>query len=571
LLPFLPVIAFENNQKPLSPPAQVQWLEAGGPIFSTAWKLSRNARSGILLLMKTRSFPEHFRETAAKFADRPAVVDPHQPLSYAELDILSDRIASGLPARGIQPGDHIGLYGLNSAAFVALYLGIQKAGAVVVPINLLYSPEEVAFILNDSEAKALIYFDHFSPVISNVRENLPMVGNFICVEKELSVLLNSEPRTLNSELDPEGVAVIIYTSGTTGHPKGAMLTHRNLVSDALCATKALQIRGELHERFFVVLPMFHAFAAMAGMVIPLLNGCSIVPAPKFEPALTADLIEKTGATIFLGVPSMYNLLLRLPEKHTAQIQKLRFCVSGGAAMPQEIMKQFEDRYGVLIYEGDGPTECSPVTCVNPIGGLRKPQSVGPAIPGVEMKIMNETGTELPHGTVGEICVRGPNVMKGYWKQPEETAKSFFGEWFRTGDLGTEDDDHYFYIVDRIKDMVIVNGMNVYPRAVEEVLYKHEAVREAAVIGRPHPLHGEVPIAYISLKPDFQGLEKCKGGGSASFQCLEKDIRRFCMTHLGRHEIPRKIIFMKELPKNAAGKIVKRELRKAGEIERGINL
>jgi len=507
--------------------------------------------------MKTGSFPGHFRAVAARYAARPAVVDLHQPLSYAELDNLSDRIASGLLARGIQPGDHIGLYGFNSSAFVAIYLGIQKAGAVVVPINLLYSPEEVAYILNDAEAKALIYFNHFSPLVEAIRENLPMIGAFICVETELPGLLNSEPRTLNSELDPEGVAVIIYTSGTTGHPKGAMLTHRNLVSDALCATKALKLRGELNERFLVVLPMFHAFAAMAGIIIPLLNGCSLVPVPKFEPALTADLIEKTGATIFLGVPSMYSLLLRLPERHTAQIQKLHFCVSGGAALPMEILNQFEKRFGVLIYEGDGPTECSPVTCVNPIGGLRKPQSVGPAIPGVEMKIMDEHGAELPHGTIGEICVRGPNVMKGYWKQPEETAKSFFGEWFRTGDLGTEDDDHYFYIVDRIKDMVIVNGMNVYPRAVEEVLYRHEAVREAAVVGQPHPLHGEIPVAYIALKD--------------SVAVNERDIRRFCMIHLGRHEVPKKVIFLKELPKNAAGKIVKRELRKTGEIERGIEI
>lgn len=506
--------------------------------------------------MKIRSFPEHFREVAAQHPERPAVVDPHQPLSFAELDAFSDRIACGLIARGIQAGDHIGLYGINSSAFVALYLGIQKAGATVVPINLLYSPEEVAYILNDAEVKLLFYFSLFSPVVETIRENLPIIGNFICVEKVLSGFLQSEIKNLQSEIPGDSVAVIIYTSGTTGHPKGAMLTHRNIVSDALCATKALKPRIR-EERFFVVLPMFHAFAAMAGIIIPLLNGCSLVPVPKFEPAMIADLIEKTGATIFLGVPSMYNLLLRLPERHTAQIQKLRFCVSGGAAMPQEIMKQFEDRYGVLIYEGDGPTECSPVTCVNPIEGLRKPQSVGPAIPGVEMKIMNENGNELPHGTVGEICVRGPNVMKGYWKQPEETAKSFFGEWFRTGDLGTEDDDHYFYIVDRIKDMVIVNGMNVYPRVIEEILYKHEAVREAAIIGQPHKLHGEIPVAYIALKEGFE--------------CSERDIRRFCMLHLGRHEIPRHVIFLKELPKNAAGKIVKRELRKTGEIERGVNL
>jgi len=512
--------------------------------------------------MKTRSFPEHFREAAAKFADQPAVVDLHKPFSYAELDALSDRIASGLLARGIQPGDHIGLYGLNSSVFVALYIGIQKAAAVVVPINLLLNPKEVAYILNDAEVKALIYFDPFAPSVSAIRAGLPGIQNFICVGQTPSdpadirfeQILQSEIGNLKPAIDPSSVAVIIYTSGTTGYPKGAMLTHRNLVSDALCATQALKPRP-LEERFIVVLPMFHAFAAMAGIIIPLLNGCSLVPVPKFEPAPAAELIEQTGATIFLGVPSMYSMLLRLPEKHTAQISKLRFCISGGAALPMEVLEQFEKRFGVLIYEGDGPTECSPVTCVNPIEGRRKPQSVGPAIPGVEMKIMDENGIEKPLGEIGEICVRGPNVMKGYWKQPEETEKSFFGEWFRTGDLGTEDSDHYFYIVDRIKDMVIVNGMNVYPRVVEEVLYRHEAVCEAAVIGEPHMLHGEVPVAYIALKE-----------GSC---CLESDIRAFCLQHLGRHEVPRKVIFMKELPKNAAGKIIKRELRRQGELERGV--
>jgi len=226
-------------------------------------------------------------------------------------------------------------------------------------------------------------------------------------------------------------------------------------------------------------------------------------------------------------------------------------------MPAEIMEQFEKRFGVLIYEGDGPTECAPVTCFNPIEGLRKPQSVGLAIPGVEMKIMDEDGNEKPVNEPGEICVRGPNVMKGYWKQPEETEKSFFGDWFRTGDIGTEDEDHYFYIVDRIKDMVIVNGMNVYPRVVEEVLYRHEAVREAAVIGQPSRLHGEVPIAYIALHE--QGVTS------------EKEIRAFCFEYLGKHEVPKKVVFLDELPKNAAGKIVKRELRKQGEVERGIEL
>ncbi len=519
-------------------------------------QVPRCNRFGILPHMKTKSLPFHFREAAQQFADRPAIITPEQTVSYAELDAQSDAIASGLIDQGTKPGDHIGLYGINSAAFVALYLGIQKAGAVVVPINLLLNPKEVAWILNDAEAKLLFYFEPFAPAVESIRENLPTIGKFIHVEKELPALLQSTIINRQSSISPSSVAVIIYTSGTTGKPKGAMLTHRNLVSNALAAGEALKLRP-CQERFLVVLPMFHAFASMAGMLIPLLHGASLVPVPKFDPALIAETIDATDATIFLGVPSLYNLLLRLPEKYTPAIQKLRFCVSGGAAMPAEIMKQFEKRFGVLIYEGDGPTECAPVTCFNPIDGIRKPLSVGLAIPGVEMKIADEDGNETPVNEPGEICVRGPNVMKGYWKNPEETEKSFFDDWFRTGDIGTEDEDHYFYIVDRIKDMVIVNGMNVYPRVVEEVLYKHEAVREAAVIGQPSRLHGEVPIAYISLK------EKCEATAA--------DIRAFCFEHLGKHEVPKKIVFIDELPKNAAGKIVKRELRKQGEVERGVEL
>ena len=506
--------------------------------------------------MNTQSLPEHFRDAAQQFADRPAIVTPQKTVTYAELNRQSDAIAAGLVGRGIKPGDHVGLYGLNSAAFVALYLGIQKTGATVVPINLLLNPQEVAWILNDAEVKLLFYNDLFSPAVDSFRDRLPTIETFINIENDLPDLLQSPITNHQSLIDPGGVAVIIYTSGTTGHPKGAMLTHRNLVFDALSAGKALKLRPE-GDRFLVVLPMFHAFASMAGVLIPLLHGSSLVPLPKFDPALTAETIGATDATIFLGVPSMYNLLLRLPEKHTAHIQKLRFCVSGGAAMPVEIMKQFEERFGVILIEGDGPTECAPVTCFNPVDGERKPQSVGLPIPGVDMKIMNENGTEVPIGEPGEICVRGPNVMKGYWKQPEETAKSFFGDWFRTGDIGIEDEDHYFYIVDRIKDMVIVNGMNVYPRVVEEVLYQHDAVREAAVIGQPSKLHGEIPVAYISLNDNAQ--------------TSEQDIRAFCLKHLGRHEVPKKVHIIDELPKNAAGKIVKRELRKQGEIERGIAL
>jgi long-chain acyl-CoA synthetase len=357
-------------------------------------------------------------------------------------------------------------------------------------------------------------------------------------------------------LDPaEDLVAIIYTSGTTGRPKGAMLTHRNLFFNTLSVQQALQLQPG-REIFITVLPMFHAFAATACMLSPLLYGNAIVPLPKFDPAQVADAIAATQATIFCGVPSMFTSLLRLPDAAVPKFASLRYAISGGAALPVEVLKQFEQKFGKVIYEGDGPTECAPVTCVNPIGGRAKPGTVGLSVPFVEMQIRDDTGAELPRGQIGEICVRGPNVMKGYWKLPDETRDSFFGEWFRTGDLGCVDADGYFSIVDRKKDMLIVNGMNVYPRIIEELLYKHPAVREAAVVGEPDELHGEIPVAFVALKENTAATAA--------------DLRAWCRESLGRHEVPRKVFFRPELPKNAAGKILKRELRAAGELDRGVD-
>jgi long-chain acyl-CoA synthetase len=303
--------------------------------------------------------------------------------------------------------------------------------------------------------------------------------------------------------------------------------------------------------------MFHAFAATVGMLTPLLGGCALVPLPRFEPEQIAKATHATGATIFLGVPSMYSMLLKLKSGSEDWFESLRFCVSGGAALPVEVLNRFEARFGRPIYEGDGPTECSPVTCVNPIGGKAKPGTVGLPVPGVEMRILGEHHEELPDGTVGEIAVRGASVFAGYWNQPEETAASFAGEWFLTGDLGTRDEDGYFSIVDRKKDLIIVNGMNVYPRMIEELLYRMPEVREAAVVGQPHRLHGEIPAAYVALHRD----------GALTVA----DIRSFCRQHLGQHQVPREIEIVESLPRNAAGKILKRQLRRAGEHERGVDV
>jgi len=277
---------------------------------------------------------------------------------------------------------------------------------------------------------------------------------------------------------------------------------------------------------------------------------------RFDPVLVSEAVVRGGATVFLGVPSMYNLILRLDDAHFAHWQTVRLGVAGGAAMPVELLQRFERRFGFPIVEGDGPTECSPVTCVNPPDGVRKPGSVGLPVPDVEIAILDDDARHLPHGEIGEICVRGPNVMKGYWHLPEATAETFAGGWLRTGDLGYLDADGYIFMVDRKKDMVIVNGMNVYPRMVEEVLYQHPQILEAAVVGEPHESHGEIVVAYVVAKPGEQ-LD-------------DRELKAFCRRQLGQHQMPRRFELRDSLPKNATGKILKRELRRAGEIERGID-
>jgi long-chain acyl-CoA synthetase len=510
------------------------------------------------------SLPDLIRESAECYGGHPAVIIEGKRFSHAEIDLLSDKAAAGLAAKGVLKGDRVALYCLNSAEFAIAYVGIIKAGAVVVPINLMQKPAEVAFVLNDSAAKGLIYHSKFKENAHQQLGSIPSLEFSVCIGEENSTsslkwgeFIQNEQQVPAVQFEPDDdLVAILYTSGTTGRPKGAMLTHTNLVANTQSVVKAMRWQaGE--DRVLLVLPMFHAFAATVGMLTPLTCGCAFIPLPKFEPEQVARVVKETQTTIFLAVPSMYNVLLRIKEEHVTCFKSIRFAVSGGASMPLEVMRQFEEKFRKKIYEGDGPTECSPVTCVNPIGGLTKPGTVGLPVPGVEMAIVDDSGKVLPIGEVGEIAVHGASVMKGYWNLPEETAASFVGEWFLTGDLGTEDEDGYFSIVDRKKDMVIVNGMNVYSRIIEEVLYLYKPIVEAAVIGEPDRLHGENVVAYVVVDDN-------KATSVAA-------VRGWCRDHLGHYEVPKKIFIVDELPKNAAGKILKRELRRQGEIERGIDI
>lgn len=506
--------------------------------------------------------PGLFRLVAAERREAPCIYEDGRGLSFHALDRRSDALAEALVSHGLRPGDRLALLCPNGQGFVVAYLGGLKAGATLVPLNLLLHPRELGFILRDSGARGLIHHQHLDASADQAAEGLGLqlrvrIGDSQTVAPLLAfseLIRDPRPTPPRLALDPhDSVAAILYTSGTTGRPKGAMLTHSNLVSNSAGVVEALRITPQ--DRLLVVLPLFHAFAATVGMLTPLLRGGALIPVSRFDPKLVSQAIGTHGATVFLGVPSMYNVLLRMDESMLSQWASVRLCVSGGAALPAAVMTAFEERFQIPILEGDGPTECSPVTCVNPPDGLRKPGSVGLPIPGVEMRILDGRGREVPDGVAAEVCVRGPNVMKGYFNLPEATRDAFFGDWFRTGDLGTRDADGFYYLVDRIKDLIIVNGMNVYPRVIEEALYAHPAVAEAAVVGDPDPRHGEIPVAHLVVKT---GVTVCAG-----------ELRDWCRARLGRHEIPRRFVIHGFLPRNAAGKILKRELRRGGEQERGV--
>ena len=508
--------------------------------------------------------PARFRAVAALRGSAPCIFEDRGDWSFAALDRASDGVAASLARAGVRDGARLALLCGNGAEFVVAYLGILKAGATLVPLNLLLNPKEMGFILGNSGASGLLYQAALEAVASAALDGLVGVDLRVRIGgdgpadpsvQDFGVMMRHRGPAPACPQDPEAaIAAILYTSGTTGRPKGAMLSHSNLLANADAIAVALALNSA--DRVLVVLPMFHAFAATVGVLTPLVHGLGIVPVARFEPRLVSQAIARHGASVFLGVPSLYGLLLRLDPDTVAHWSGVRVCVSGGSAMPTALMAAFEDRFGIPVLEGDGPSECGPVTCVNPVAGVRKPGSIGLPIPTVEVRILDGAGKEVADGSCGEVCVRGPSVMKGYFRQPEATRESFFGDWFRTGDLGYRDADGYVYLVDRIKDLIITNGMNVYPRAIEEVLYAHPSVVEAAVVGDPDSRHGEVPVAHVVLR---------SGSGSRA-----ADLRIWCREHLGQHEVPRRFVIREGLPKNAAGKILKRELRRTGEHERGVD-
>ena len=484
-----------------------------------------------------------FADCAEKHAPKIAIFWGETEISYAALLAQARNIAAHLQTRfGVKPGDRVALWVKNCPEFVPAVFGILSAGGVVVPINNFLKPAEVSYILNDAGANVLItgaeLAAHFE-TLKAARSSLEMlrVEEFTALRTPNSKL-QTPPSQTGSDL-----AALLYTSGTTGHPKGAMLTHGNFLHNVASCVAALEVRED--ERVVVALPQFHSFMFTVGTLLPVLCGCGILLLKTLHPFKSVlEEIARHRGTILPAVPSFYRALLAVPEFGRLP---LRLCVSGGAPLPVEVFNEFTRKFPFPLREGYGPTESSPVATVNPIHGINKPGSIGKPIPNVELSVRDNAGRELPVGETGEICIRGGNVMRGYWNQPEETAKVLRDGWLYTGDVGHRDAEGYYYITDRKKDMLLVNGINVYPREIEEVIYQFPGVKEAAVIGAPDPRRGEQPVAFI-VTAEGQAPD-------------EKALLQFIRERLADYKIPRQIVFLPALPHNATGKVLKTELRK----------
>jgi len=490
------------------------------------------------------SLAQLLTDAAAKFPDRPALKLDDTVLNYAFLNEAATRVAGLLKGRGIEPGDRVGIMLPNVPYFAAAYYGILRAGGIVVPMNVLLRGREVGFYLSDSGAKLLFAWHGFAEAATEGAEHAG--AELILVEPgKFEELVLAAPRAEENEPRAgDDTAVLLYTSGTTGTPKGAELTHDNLRLN--CTTTASTLIGVSEQDVILgALPLFHSFGQTCGLNAAVAHGALLTLIPRFEPAKALEIIGRDQVTVLEGVPTMYHAMLNTPHED-ADTSSLRVCVSGGSAMPVEVMKAFEKEFDCIILEGYGLSETSPVASFNHPNRERKPGSIGTPIEGVEMKVVDDDGNDLPPGEVGEIVIRGHNVMKGYWGRPDATAEVMRGGWFHTGDMARVDEDGYFFIVDRKKDMIIRGGYNVYPREVEEVLYEHPAVSEVAVVGVPDDSLGEEVAAAVVLRP----------GADAT----EDDIRAYVKERVAAYKYPRKIWFPDELPKGPTGKILKREIK-----------
>jgi long-chain acyl-CoA synthetase len=543
----------------------------------------------------TLSYPdltlgEVLEETARKFPDHTALLFFGAKITYAELDRLVNRFARALAGLGVKKGDRVALMLPNIPQMVIAYYGTLRLGAVAVSTNPLYHAHELEVQLKDSAAETLVAVDMFYPVIRQalpktvvkslvlcgIKDYLPFPLNLLypikaMIEKQwvsvkrippihdfLALIAHASDARPDVHVSSRDTAILQYTGGTTGLPKGAILTHRNLVVNAVQCRAWLTVRNEGMERILSVIPFFHVYGMTTAMNLGILIGAELILLPKFHTKEVLDAIQKHRPTIFPGIQAMYQAIGHYPKIQKYDLTSIKAAISGAGPLMHEVQDMFEHLTKARIVEGYGLTEASPVTHANPIFGRRKTGTIGLPWPDTEAKIMDvETGMkELPLGEAGELVVRGPQVMQGYWNKPEETAKTLRGGWLHTGDIAKMDHDGYFMIVDRIKDMIKTVGENVYPREIEEVLFTHPKVKDAVVVGVPHEeFMGEKIKAYVVLKE----------GQTATAE----EIIEFCKVELSKFKVPKEVEFRDKLPKTLVGKVLRRVLRDEERAKLGI--
>src|SRR3954469_3657583 len=489
------------------------------------------------------NFAEELAAAAQEAGDRPALKLDDVVLTYQVLDAAVARASGMLKSKGVEPGDRVGMQLPNVPYFPIVYFGALRIGAIVVPMNPLLKDREVAYHLSDSGAKVIVAWHGFEDAARGGAEQagaeciIATPGEF---EQTLGAAEAVDEVVDRADDDP---AVIIYTSGTTGTPKGATLMHTNLSSGAETARDLVDAGPD--SVGLATLPLFHVFGMNSVMNMALHARGLLTLLPRFEPGKALEIIERDRVTSFAGVPTMYSALLHHPERDKHDVSSLDLCVSGGSAMPVELLRGFDEAFDAKVLEGYGLSETTGMGSFNLPDRERKPGSIGLPVGGTEIKVVDDDDNEVPQGEPGEVVMRGPFVMKGYWNRDDATESVMRGGWFHTGDVATVDEEGYFFIVDRKKDLIIRGGYNVYPREIEEVLYSHPAVREAAVVGVPHEAMGEEVGAAVALKD----------GQEASAD----DLRAFMKERVAAYKYPRVIWFVDELPKGPTGKILKREV------------
>jgi long-chain acyl-CoA synthetase len=525
------------------------------------------------------TLPQMLHDTATAYPDHPALIYFNHQLSYKHLDELADRFAAGLEDIGVLPGDRIALLLPNCPQFVIAYYGALRAGAIVIPCNPLYTERELETQLGDSGATVLVTLTMFYKTVKAVRPKTALrkviVGSIkdyfplplqlvftVAKEKKdghrveireqgvynwLEFINSYRAKAPDLVIKPDDIGVYQYTGGTTGVPKAAMLSHRNLVGNAQAARLWMGEREKAKDVCLAVIPFFHVYGMSVALNASIYSAGTLILLPRFTVLDVLKTIEQHKPNLFPGVPAMYNAMLNHPALNKFDLKSIEICVSGAAPLPVDVQTRFEKLTGAKVVEGFGMTEASPITHCNPVHGQRKEGSIGLPFPGVMARIVDlEKGLqELPPGETGELVVSGPMVMQGYYNRPDETALTLRNGWLYTGDIARMDEDGYFYIVDRKKDMILSNGFNVYPRDVEEVLYQHPAVREAVVIGAPTERGDEMVKAFVVLKDDQSATAE--------------EILAFCRERLVRYKVPRQLEFRRELPKTLIGKHLRRVL------------